>query len=127
LGLADAVSFLAYVDAADLEGLYAAAGCFVIASVNEGFGIPILEAQRRGVPVACSNASALPEAAGPGARYFDPYDEAAIARSIADLLIDERLAARLVAAGREHQAAFTWERAAGGTLECFERAWAARR
>jgi glycosyltransferase involved in cell wall biosynthesis len=127
LGLADGVVFLGYVDDADLEGLYAAASCFVIASINEGFGIPILEAQRRGVPVACSTASALPEAAGPAARYFDPYDEDAIAGAIGDVLVDRALAARLVADGLEHQSGFTWERAAEGTLECFERAWAARR
>jgi len=127
LGLADAVAFLGYVDSADLEGLYAAAGCFVVASVNEGFGIPILEAQRRGVPVACSDASALPEAAGPAARYFDPFDEADIARVIGDVLTDRSLAARLVEHGHAHQAAFTWERTAAQTLESFERAWAARR
>jgi glycosyltransferase involved in cell wall biosynthesis len=127
LGLADAVRFPGYVSGADLEGLYAAASCFAIASVNEGFGLPILDAQRRGVPVACSNASALPEAAGPGAHFFDPYDEADIARAIADLMCDGALAGRLVAAGREHQAAFTWERSAAATLDSFERAWAGRR
>ncbi|MEJ7826489.1 MAG: glycosyltransferase family 1 protein [Solirubrobacteraceae bacterium] len=127
LGLGHAVAFLDYVDAADLEGLYAAASCFAIASINEGFGIPILEAQRRGLPVACSNASALPEAAGPAARYFDPYDEADIARAIGDILTDPALAARLVAEGLEHQATFTWERAAAQTLESFERGWVARR
>lgn len=127
LGLADAVAFIGYADTADLEGLYAAASCFVIASINEGFGIPILEAQRRGVPVACSNASALPEAAGPAARYFDPYDEVDIAGAISDVLTDRALSARLVADGLEHQATFTWKRAAQQTLESFERGWAARR
>ncbi|HXP36607.1 MAG TPA: glycosyltransferase family 1 protein, partial [Solirubrobacteraceae bacterium] len=58
LGIAANVAFPAYVDAADLEGLYAIASCFVFASINEGFGIPVLEAMRRSVPVACSNASA---------------------------------------------------------------------
>lgn len=127
LGLADAVRFPGYVDAADLEGLYAAASCFVIASINEGFGIPILEAQGRGVPVACSNASALPEAAGAAAQYFDPHDDADIARAIGDVLTDRALAARLIADGLEHQAGFTWERSAQQTLESFERGWAGRR
>lgn len=127
LGLGEAVAFPGYVDAADLEGLYAAASCFVIASINEGFGLPILEAQCRGVPVACSNASALPEAAGAAAHYFDPYDETDIARAIGDVLTDRVLATWLVADGLEHQAAFTWERAAAQTLESFERGWAARR
>lgn len=127
LGLRAAVAFLGYVDSPDLEGLYAAASCFVIASVNEGFGIPILDAQRRGVPVACSNASALPEAAGAAARYFDPYDVRDIARAIGDVLTDRALAARLVTQGLQHQAAFTWQRCAAQTLDTFERAWGARR
>lgn len=127
LGLADAVRFPAYVDAADLEGLYAVASCFVFASLNEGFGLPILEAQRRGVPVACSDRSSLPEAAGPGARLFDPLDVSDIGAAICELLEDGDLAERLVAAGREHQAAFTWRRAAEGHLESYDRALAARR
>jgi glycosyltransferase involved in cell wall biosynthesis len=64
LGLAEAVRFPPYVSDEDLEGLYAAAACFVIASTDEGFGIPVLEAQLRGVPVACADAASLPEAAG---------------------------------------------------------------
>jgi glycosyltransferase involved in cell wall biosynthesis len=127
LGIAGAVAFPPYVDAADLEGLYAAASCFVFASVNEGFGLPILEAQRREVPVAASRVSSLPEAAGPGAHYFDPYDEADIARAVADVLTDPDLAARLTAAGRAHQAGFTWARAAEGTLDSYDRAWASAR
>jgi glycosyltransferase involved in cell wall biosynthesis len=119
------VAFPAFVSAADLEGLYAAASCFVIASLAEGFGIPVLEAQRRGVPVACSRGGALPEAAGPGARYFDPYDELDLAEAIRALLGDPALAARLVAAGQAHQAKFTWARAAEGTLATYERARAA--
>jgi glycosyltransferase involved in cell wall biosynthesis len=127
LGIERNLAFPAYVDAADLEGLYAAASCFVFASLNEGFGLPILEAQRRRIPVACSNTSSLPEAAGPGARYFDPFDEGDIASGITELLTDRALARRLVAAGRRHQARFTWQRAAEGTLETYERAWASRR
>ncbi len=126
LGLDRNVAFPAYVDAADLEGLYALAGCFVFASINEGFGIPILEAMRRDVPVACSRASALPEVAGEAARYFDPYDVQDIAAAILDLLEDRDLAQRLVALGRERQARFTWEAAARGTLESYSRAWRER-
>jgi glycosyltransferase involved in cell wall biosynthesis len=125
-GLGEAVRFPAYVSGEDLEGLYAEAACFVMASTAEGFGIPILEAQLRGVPVACSAASALPEAAGPGARYFDPHDEADMAAAIAAVIGDPDEAARLVALGREHAATFTWRRAAQGTLESYERAWHAR-
>jgi glycosyltransferase involved in cell wall biosynthesis len=127
LGITRNVAFLDYVGDADLEGLYAAARCFVFPSLNEGFGLPVQEAQRRGVPVACSNASALPEAAGKGARFFDPHSEGEMAAAVLELLEDRAVAERLVAAGRDHQAAFTWERAAEGTLEVYERAASERR
>ena len=121
------VAFPAYVDAADLEGLYALARCFVFASVNEGFGIPILEAMRRGVPVACSRASALPEVAGEAARYFDPLSVSDIGGALVELLSDRELAAGLAARGRERERRFTWEATARGTLESYERAWGERR
>jgi glycosyltransferase involved in cell wall biosynthesis len=127
LGIAANVAFPAYVDAADLEGLYALARCFVFPSLNEGFGLPLLEAMRRGVPVACSNASAHPEVAGDAARYFDPYSVPDIAAALIELLTDRELAARLVARGRERQTRFTWEAAARGTLESYARAWAGAR
>ncbi len=123
LGISGNVAFPAYVDAADLEGLYSLASCFVFASINEGFGIPILEAMRRGVPVACSRASALPEVAGDAARYFDPLSVKDIGDALAELLADRELAADLVARGRERERGFTWEAAAQATLESYARAW----
>jgi glycosyltransferase involved in cell wall biosynthesis len=126
LSLEANVAFPPYVSAADLEGLYALAGCFVFASLNEGFGIPILEAMRRGVPVACSRASALPEVAGDAARYFDPYDVREIADALGELLSDRALAERLSAAGVAREAEFTWEKTARGTLESYARAWRER-
>lgn len=119
------VVFPEYVSAADLEGLYQLADCFVFASVNEGFGIPILEAMRRGVPVACSRISALPEVAGEAARYFDPYDVADIADALLEVLGNPELARSLAAQGRLREATFTWEATARGTLDSYARAWTA--
>jgi glycosyltransferase involved in cell wall biosynthesis len=126
LGIAANVAFPAYVDAPDLEGLYALAQCFVFASVNEGFGIPLLEAMRRGVPVACSRASSLPEVAGEAARYFDPLSVPDIAAALSELLSNPVLAARLMALGSKQEAGFTWQATAEGTLESYARAWSQR-
>ena len=83
LGVAGRVRFPAWLPAADLEGLYRLAAAFVLPSFEEGFGLPILEAMGRGVPVACSNTSSLPEVAGDAAELFDPRSPEDIARAIA--------------------------------------------
>jgi glycosyltransferase involved in cell wall biosynthesis len=127
LGIGDNVVLPGWVSDEDLEGLYATSSCFVVASLNEGFGLPVVEAMQRGLPVASSNAGSLPEAGGDAARYFDPLDVTAIAESIAALLDDTDLRQRMSAAGRAQAATFTWERSARETLESFERAWHARR
>ncbi|HXA55543.1 MAG TPA: glycosyltransferase family 1 protein [Solirubrobacteraceae bacterium] len=127
LGVGAHVAFPDYVAEADLEGLYAAASCFAMPSLNEGFGLPLLEAMRHGVPVACSNVSAMPEVAGEAARYFDPRSAPEIAAALIALLDDEPLRRRLADAGRRRAAGFTWEATAQRTLESYERAWHAAR
>jgi glycosyltransferase involved in cell wall biosynthesis len=122
LGIQDAVRFPGWVDAADREGLYRAAACFVFPSRHEGFGLPVLEAMRRGVPVACARASALPEVAGDAALYFDPDRVDEIAAVLLRLLTDRAAAAELAARGLEHQRSFTWQRTAEGTLRSYGRA-----
>ena len=64
LGVADDMRFLGWVSAAELEALYSVAAGFVFPSLAEGFGLPVLEAMARGVPVACSARGALAEVAG---------------------------------------------------------------
>jgi glycosyltransferase involved in cell wall biosynthesis len=124
LGLRGRVRLLGWVSDADLEGLYRAARCFVFPSLAEGFGLPVLEAMERGLPVACSSASSLPEVAGDAARYFDPLDLDDIRRAIAELMTDEALRSRLGVAGRERARQFSWERAAAETAAVYERVWA---
>lgn len=126
LGIADAVSFPGYVSDADLEGLYAIADCFAFPSSNEGFGLPLLEAMARDVPVVCADASALPEVVGDAALLVDPDSTTALARAIGDVLTDPELRTRLVAAGRERLPLFTWDRCASETLETLNRAVAQR-
>jgi glycosyltransferase involved in cell wall biosynthesis len=116
------VRLLGWVDDAHLEGLYAAASCFVFPSLYEGFGLPVLEAMARGLPVACSGRGALDEVAGDAALRFDPESESAIAAAIQRLMTDATERQRLRAAGRERVSHFTWAAAAAGTLASYERA-----
>jgi glycosyltransferase involved in cell wall biosynthesis len=113
------IRFTGWLDDRDLEGLYRNAVCLVFPSLAEGFGLPVLEALARGLPVTCSNASSLPEIAGDAAVYFDPYDTNAIARSLERLLSDQSLRARLADAGRERAALFSWHAAAERTIESY--------
>jgi glycosyltransferase involved in cell wall biosynthesis len=122
LGIAGLVRLPPWLSAADLEGLYRATACAVFPSLYEGFGLPVLEAMARGVPVACSNRSSLPEVAGDAAVLFDPEDVDAIRAALERLLLDRELAERLRAAGRERAAGFSWERTAELTVACYERA-----
>jgi glycosyltransferase involved in cell wall biosynthesis len=122
LGIEADVRFPGWVSSAELEGLWEVAQAFVFPSLYEGFGLPVLEAMARGVPVACSNASSLPEVAGEAALLFDPYDELAIAAAIERLLVDPDEAARRRALGRQRARLFTWERTARATLESYTRA-----
>ena len=119
---AERVRFLGWVDDRTLDGLYRAATCFVLPSLAEGFGLPVLEAMVRGTPVACSRVSSLPEVAGEAALYFEPLDTRAITEALDRLLTDEQLRARLRKAGLSQAAKFSWQSAAEGTLASYERA-----
>ncbi len=123
LGVSEDVRILGWLAPAELEGLWAIARAFVFPSLYEGFGLPVLEAMARGVPVACSNTSSLPEVAGDAALLFDPRDERAIAIAIEELLgTGESFRAELVRRGLERARHFTWERSARATLDSYARA-----
>jgi glycosyltransferase involved in cell wall biosynthesis len=108
-----------YLDRPALEGLYALSSCVVVASFYEGFGLPVLEAMIRGVPVVCSNRASLPEVAGDAAVLVDPGNPNEIRHGIERALSDSEL---LRARGRERAAGFTWERTAELTAEAYRRA-----
>jgi glycosyltransferase involved in cell wall biosynthesis len=122
LGIGDAVVLPGFVSAEDLEGLYALADCFAFPSINEGFGLPLLEAMARDVPVVTSATSAMPEVAGDAALLVDPRSVEAIAGAIGAVLGDAAVRARLIAAGHGRLGAFTWERTAQETLASLSRA-----
>jgi glycosyltransferase involved in cell wall biosynthesis len=116
------IRFTGWIDDAELEGLYRAATALVFPSLAEGFGLPVLEAMIRGLPVACSNTSSLPEIARDAAAYFDPYDVGAIVDAIDSLLADADLRSRLREAGFRQAAKFRWSDTARATMRSYERA-----
>jgi glycosyltransferase involved in cell wall biosynthesis len=127
LGIEGDTRFAGWVSTADLEGLYRLASCFVYPSLYEGFGLPVLEAMARGVPVACSDRASLSEVAGAAARIFDPEDTRSIADAVGELLADPGARERLRAAGREQARRFTWSGTAIGTLRTYDRVCEDRR
>ena len=124
LGVADRVRFPAWISDDELEVLYNEATCVVLPSFIEGFGLPVLEAMARGVPVACSDRPALPEVAGDAAILFDPADPSAVTGAIRRLLRDDRLREELSAKGLERARRFSWRRTAERTLASYRRALA---
>ena len=125
LGITDRVRLTGWVSDGDLEGLYACATCCVYPSLHEGFGLPVLEAMARDLPIACSDATALPEVAGDAAELFDPEDVGAIAAALRRLLDDEARREELVARGRLRVPLFTWQRCARGVLASYAKAMGA--
>jgi glycosyltransferase involved in cell wall biosynthesis len=123
-GVAADVRWLGWTSDEELEGLYALAAVFAFPSLYEGFGLPVLEAMRRGVPVVCSDRSSLPEVAGDAALTFDPEDPCAIAAAIEEVLGNPAEAELMRAAGRAQAERFTWASTARGTIASYERALA---
>jgi glycosyltransferase involved in cell wall biosynthesis len=109
------VRALGYVDDALLPGLFAGARAFVLASRDEGFGLPCLEAMAAGVPVVAAASGALPETCGDAALLVDPGDAQAIADGVARAALEESERTRMRAAGLARAAGLTWERAARQT------------
>jgi glycosyltransferase involved in cell wall biosynthesis len=121
LGLLDFVRFPGWIAEAELEGLFNVAGAFVFPSLYEGFGLPVLEAMVRGVPVACSDIPVLVEVVGDAALLFDPLDPRGMADAIRRLIRDGDLRSRLVAAGKARAARFSWKRTAEGVVAAYDR------
>lgn len=122
LGLESEVVFTGWVPENEKALLYSGAALLVYPSLLEGFGLPVVEAMRRGVPVACSDVPSLAEAAGSAARFFDPYSVEEMGEAIRECLTDENLRERLIVAGREHADGFSWEETARRTLDVYRRA-----
>jgi len=112
LGLADAVTFLGYVDERNLRTLYTRATCFVLPSLGEGFGLPVPEAMACGTPVVSASTASLPEVAGDATLMIDPHDTISLADAMYRVLTDSGLQKELRWRGLKQARSFTWRRSA---------------
>jgi len=116
----DRISVLGYVEADELATWYSRAAIFAFPSLDEGFGMPVLEAMAAGAPVLTADRSALPEVAGNAALLVNPEDTDALAANLRRLAADEDLRNELAAKGLGRARAFTWERAVRQTWEAYQ-------
>jgi len=118
----DRIVHLDYLDAPRLATVYRDAEAFVLPSIYEGFGFPLLEAMGHGVPSIAARTSSLPEIGGDAALYFDPYDSHELEAQLRRVLNDEALRAQLAERGRARATEFSWQRAGEQTLDVLRRA-----
>ena len=119
-GVEDKVEFLEYVSNEELAVLYKNALFFILPSLYEGFGLPVLEAMQHGCPVITSNVSSLPEAGGEAALYINPENVDDMVIKMNKLLGDENLRKELVKKGYKQVKKFNWEKTAEETLAVLE-------
>ncbi len=122
LGLQDKVVFTGFVSDQELHGLYKNAFCFILPSFYEGFGIPMLEAMDRGLPVIAAGSSALPEVGGDACLYFDPYTVGTLVRLLNRLKKDGALRKSMIEKGKKRIKLFSWKKSAAETLKVIKSA-----
>ncbi len=114
------------MEAQDLAMLFRHASAFIMPSLYEGFGLPVVEAMSCACPVVTSDCGSLPEIAGRGAQLFDPADAAGMAEAVSRLLKDPEASERWRAAALQRAAYFSWQRAAEETIAVYHRAYRER-
>jgi glycosyltransferase involved in cell wall biosynthesis len=119
-GVKKEVKFLEGINDEELTLFYKNAIFYILPSLYEGFGLPVLEAMKHGCPVITSNVSSLPEAGGDAALYVDPENVDDIAAKMKKLLGDRELRQELIAKGKKQVLKFSWEKAAKDTLRVLE-------
>lgn len=110
-----------YLNDNDLSLLYKNALLYAFPSINEGFGIPILEAFKNNLPVLVANNTCLPEVGGDAVIQFDPFDINDICQKIKMVVDDERLRAELIRKGSLRLQDFSWQKAAAQLVELFKK------
>jgi len=122
-GVEKRVKFLGYVSEKKLAGLYSGALFFILPSLCEGFGLPVLEAMRFGCPVIASKAGALPEVVGDAGLLVDPYRVEEIAAAMKLMLENPELREALREKGYQRVRQFSWQKTAKETLKVFEKVY----
>lgn len=117
--LENKVKLLHYIDRADMPCLLSSAFGLVFPSLDEGFGLPVLEAMSCGCPVVTSNVSALPEVGGDAALYVDPLSVESIEKAMGVLYYDASIRKKMMEKGTQRARGFSWENTARLSLQAF--------
>lgn len=120
LGVGDCFRFLGFIPSSDVSALYDIASGLVFPSLFEGWGMPVVEAFERDLPVACSRSAALPEVACSAALLFDASDPSSMAQAIQRLWSDSALRTDLIARGRSRSKNFSWEQSAAEFVQIYD-------
>lgn len=120
LDLTERVMFTGFIDDIDLAHFYNAAFLVVLPSLEEGFGLPAVEAMACGAPVAASRRGSLPEVLGKAGRFFDPASVSNMAETISGIIENAPLQAEMRRAGLDRAKDYLWNKAAGDLLKIFE-------
>lgn len=120
-GVRERIIRLGYLPPAEMKKIYCLATLLVFPSLEETFGLPVLEAMAAGLPVVTSNRSALPEVAGEAALLVNPENPEEIAAAVRRILDSPELRRELIRKGHERAREFPWERTARETLAVYER------
>jgi glycosyltransferase involved in cell wall biosynthesis len=120
LGIGRWVISTGYLEERDVRNAYRLATAFVLPSLCEGFGMPLIEAMASGIPVAASQVSAIPEVCRDAAVYFRPDNAESMAEKVAAVVEDETLRQRLIEKGKKRAQDFSWGKAAAQTLAFYD-------
>lgn len=123
LGIQNRVRFLKFIPKEDLVHFYNLATVFILPSLYEGFGLPVLEAMACNTPVIISNVSSLPEVAGDSALLINPYDIESIKDALDRILGNPSLRQTLRERGLKQAQKFSWSKTAGETIKVYREAY----
>lgn len=121
LGIADRVIFTGYVHDSELAVLYNSATLLVFPSLEEGFGLPAVEAMACGTPVVASKTGSLPEVLGDAGRFFDPLKPQEMLDVLIKTLLDDESREQMRCLGLKRAKLFSWDIAASDLLNIFNK------